>query len=160
MLDKYDAQSRSRTSAAAPSTEAKDRKALLKSKASMPTLRAPSSQDAHASAEMRSASGPGGLKPDQSRLHPPIVASSLGPALSGQVPAHMRVQGKHGMPTAPLSNTPTQRGWLDKVADAILGTDPYGATPEEQQYALICKHCFRHCGLVPKHEFNEVRACI
>lgn len=60
---------------------------------------------------------------------------------------------RHGPSTQPQY----PRGWMDKVADMILGTDPYGATPEDQQYALICRHCFHHNGLVPKNELHETQ---
>ncbi|KAI3624266.1 hypothetical protein CBS14141_002694 [Malassezia furfur] len=64
-----------------------------------------------------------------------------------------------GMPIMGVPSAPPPRGWMDKVADMILGTDPYGASPEDQQYALICRNCFRHNGLVPKNELNEIRTC-
>lgn len=64
-----------------------------------------------------------------------------------------------GMPISGVPSAPAPRGWMDKVADVILGTDPFGATPEDQQYALICRSCFHHNGLVPKNEFSEIRTC-
>lgn len=64
-----------------------------------------------------------------------------------------------GMPIMGVPSAPPPRGWMDKVADMILGTDPYGASLEDQQYALICRNCFRHNGLVPKSELNEIRTC-
>lgn len=62
-----------------------------------------------------------------------------------------------GMPIMGVPSAPPARGWMDKFADVILGTDPYGASLEDQQYALICRNCFRHNGLVPKNELNEIR---
>ncbi|KAL4401292.1 endoplasmic reticulum tubular network organization protein [Malassezia pachydermatis] len=59
--------------------------------------------------------------------------------------------------TRPTAMGVHPRGWMDKVADMILGTDPYGVTLEDQQYALICRNCFRHNGLVPKSELDEIR---
>jgi hypothetical protein len=114
----------------------------LKSKASMPTLGAALPKD------MTSTPLPPALATPRptpaQKLAPPLYTangfSSLGPVVNaGAVP-------------------PPPRSWLDKVADLILGTDPYGTTLEEQQYALICRGCMRHNGLVPKQEFEEVRA--
>ncbi|WFD00140.1 hypothetical protein MYAM1_002886 [Malassezia yamatoensis] len=62
-----------------------------------------------------------------------------------------------GMPVMGVQKALAPRGWMDKVADLILGTDPYNASPEDHQYALICRNCFRHNGLVPKDEMNEIR---
>lgn len=92
----------------------------------------------------------------------PERSEGLAPAITGlpipgvrQAQNDERRQGSEGPARAALMASP--RGWMDKVADLILGTDPYGATPEDQQYALICRHCFRHNGLVPKSEMNEIR---
>lgn len=62
-----------------------------------------------------------------------------------------------GMPIMGVPSAPPPRGWMDKLADMVLGTDPYGASLEDQQYALICRNCFRHNGLVPKSEVHEIR---
>lgn len=110
----------------------------------MPTLGAPRPTEP-AKADAVPALAPPITSPSISALAPPLYSanglSSLGPVIdAGKVP-------------------PPPRGWMDKVADMILGTDPYGTTLEEQQYALICRGCMRHNGLVPKQEFDEVRAC-
>lgn len=51
---------------------------------------------------------------------------------------------------------PMQKTWMDKLADAILGSDPATMGPE-QKYALICARCHAHNGLALKEEFNEVQ---
>ncbi|WFD34825.1 hypothetical protein MCUN1_001669 [Malassezia cuniculi] len=108
----------------------------LKSKSSMPSLSAArSSSDLAAIASKQPNTTGSSLAPP---LYSPNGLSSLGPVVDARkVP-------------------PPPRGWMDKVADMILGTDPYGATLEEQQYALICRGCLRHNGLVPKNEFEEI----
>lgn len=85
---------------------------------------------------------------------------SLAPAITG-LPIQGVRDGQYNPHSRPSIHAPEpvpyHRSWMDKVADLILGTDPYGATLEDQQYALICRHCFRHNGLVPKNELNEIR---
>ena len=128
----------------------------LRGKASMPTLgaRVPPQQgrgpvqQQHA----RVPSAPGqvnmGLAPRASHAPAPAIGadSQSGRELLGGL-----------APPITMTHLTGRRTWLDKVADMILGTDPYGTTMEEQQYALICRNCFRHNGLVPKQELGEIR---
>ncbi len=71
--------------------------------------------------------------------------------------ALMRQQGNVIQPPRPAASAiPMQKTWMDKVADAILGSDPAAIGPE-QKYALICARCHAHNGLALKEEFNEVQ---
>ncbi|SPC63077.1 uncharacterized protein UHOD_05943 [Ustilago sp. UG-2017b] len=76
--------------------------------------------------------------------------------LQAQKMASMRQQPRQQAPTASIPVLPMQKTWTDKLADAILGSDPSVVGPE-QKYALICNRCFRHNGLALKEEFNEVQ---
>ncbi|GAA99329.1 uncharacterized protein L969DRAFT_86565 [Mixia osmundae IAM 14324] len=49
--------------------------------------------------------------------------------------------------------TPT-RGWVDKIADALLGENEQLPT---SKYALICQKCFSHNGLALKEELDEIQ---
>lgn len=71
------------------------------------------------------------------------------------------VNGAPAIIRPPLpSAMPTQRTWLDRVADAVLGSDPSSAVlGPEQKYALICSKCKTHNGLATREEFEEVREC-
>ena len=54
---------------------------------------------------------------------------------------------------------PTPRKWYDRLADAVLGEDSDG-TPgrgAQSKYALICKKCFTHNGLVRESELDDTR---
>lgn len=61
-------------------------------------------------------------------------------------------------PLPSAMSAPVQRTWLDRVADAVLGSDPTAsALGPEQKYALICTKCKNHNGLATREEFDEVR---
>ncbi|KIM20854.1 hypothetical protein M408DRAFT_30053 [Serendipita vermifera MAFF 305830] len=59
---------------------------------------------------------------------------------------------------SPIPIAPTPRRWYDRLADAVLGEDgdstPGGA---QNKYALICKKCFTHNGLVRESEVDETQ---
>lgn len=48
---------------------------------------------------------------------------------------------------------------MDKLADAVLGSDG-GEVGPEQRYALICERCHSHNGLAKREEFDEIRKSI
>jgi hypothetical protein len=50
-----------------------------------------------------------------------------------------------------------QRGWVDKLTDAILGENEQSPN---SRYALICSKCFSHNGLALKEELPDVRTSI
>eukprot|EP00026_Physarum_polycephalum_P009402 Phypoly_transcript_09525.p1 GENE.Phypoly_transcript_09525~~Phypoly_transcript_09525.p1 ORF type:complete len:317 (+),score=58.39 Phypoly_transcript_09525:186-1136(+) len=62
-------------------------------------------------------------------------------------------------PPAPLSSVhplppprpplPTQRSWLDKLVDFVVGGEP------EHSFALICSNCKAHNGLLPQSEMDS-----
>lgn len=155
LLDTYDTEAKQATNTASiPSTPASQSNRLL-SRRSTTSLRRTTSKDVlrrHRKADSLQ---------EKPKLDEEGVVPSLAPAITG-LPI-LGVQDGQRNPESrpsikvPDSGAPYPRSWMDKVADMILGTDPYGATLEDQQYALVCRHCFRHNGLVPKNELNEIR---
>lgn len=51
---------------------------------------------------------------------------------------------------------PTPRRWYDRLADAVLGEEE-SASGAHNKYALICKRCFTHNGLVKESEWETTR---
>lgn len=125
-------------------------------RASMFSLRPKASLDSFA----KSSDASSGKADDASKQR---LLEALAPPISGMpvlgVPsAQGNTESRAYTTTAPPPpSAPYPRGWMDKLADMILGTDPYGATLEDQQFALICRHCFHHNGLVPKNELHETQ---
>lgn len=147
LLDRYDNEKKRD-----PKPTSTDAQAIsVKKRASMFSLRRKPSKD-----EPEASHGTMESRAEQQKL-----LEALAPPISG-LPV-LGVPSAQGNPESqpqrhgPSTQQPYPRGWIDKVADMILGTDPYGATPEDQQYALICRHCFHHNGLVPKNELHETQ---
>lgn len=155
LLDTYDTDAKQDTSTVStPSTPVSQNNRLL-SRRSTTSLRRAASKDV-----LRRHRKVDSLQ-EKPNLEEEDVAPSLAPAITG-LPILGVQDGQwnpESRPTAKLPDSGTHypRSWMDKVADMILGTDPYGATLEDQQYALVCRRCFRHNGLVPKNELNEIR---
>ncbi|CAE6428565.1 unnamed protein product [Rhizoctonia solani] len=59
--------------------------------------------------------------------------------------------------TPPRPVLPPQRGWLDKVADKVLGEDESPVGIAQSRYALICERCFSHNGLVKESEWETTQ---
>ncbi|WFD29899.1 hypothetical protein MSPP1_000913 [Malassezia sp. CBS 17886] len=100
----------------------------------------------------------GGAKGTETRAPPPPPPPAAPAAAAAAAPASLP-PGASSSSTHTGAQTPAAgkpRGWMDRVADLLLGTDPGGATLEDQQYALICRNCLRHNGLVPKQELQEI----
>lgn len=60
---------------------------------------------------------------------------------------------------SPVPIAPTPRKWYDRLADAVLGEEG-DSTPgggAQSKYALICKKCFTHNGLVREQEVDGMR---
>jgi hypothetical protein len=57
-------------------------------------------------------------------------------------------------PTQSLGSLPHQRGWVDKIADALLGENEQSPA---SMYALICAKCHTHNGLVLRDELATTR---
>ncbi|CAE6417779.1 unnamed protein product [Rhizoctonia solani] len=64
-----------------------------------------------------------------------------------QVPASM----------PPQSVLSPQRGWLDKVADKVLGEEMSPLGIAQSRYALICERCFSHNGLVKENDWETAQ---
>lgn len=58
-------------------------------------------------------------------------------------------------PATPV--TPPRKQWYDKLADALLGEDDPNITPAASRYALICRKCFAHNGLVKPEYWEDAR---
>lgn len=52
-----------------------------------------------------------------------------------------------------ISNQPSSSSWLDKLMDALIGTDE----GPHHKYALICENCFTHNGLVMPQDYANAR---
>ncbi|KAJ1311771.1 hypothetical protein OPQ81_010239 [Rhizoctonia solani] len=76
------------------------------------------------------------------------------PALGPRSPPRLQVPAT--IPPRPVQ--PPRRGWLDRVADKVLGEDemsPIGVA--HSRYALICERCFSHNGLVKESEWEMIQ---
>ncbi|WFD22759.1 hypothetical protein MEQU1_001436 [Malassezia equina] len=136
LLDTYDTEAKQEASVpSTPSTPANQNRLL--SRRSTTSLRRVTSKDVlrrHRKADSLQ---------EKPRLEEDDVTPSLAPAITG-----LPIQGiqdgqcnpeSRASIQTPDSSAPYPRSWMDKVADMILGTDPYGATLEDQQYALPTK---------------------
>ncbi|KAB5594263.1 Protein lunapark [Ceratobasidium theobromae] len=63
----------------------------------------------------------------------------------------------HLSPTPPRPIQPPQKGWLDKVADRVLGEEDSTVGLAQSRYALICERCFSHNGLVRESEWETTQ---
>ncbi|CAE7223485.1 unnamed protein product [Rhizoctonia solani] len=57
----------------------------------------------------------------------------------------------------PMPVVSPQRGWLDKVADKVLGEDESPLGVAQSRYALICERCFSHNGLVKENDWETTQ---
>ncbi|KAJ2829872.1 hypothetical protein IWW50_000599 [Coemansia erecta] len=53
----------------------------------------------------------------------------------------------------PIGGSSAARPWLDKLVDQLVGD----VGSERDKYALICRHCFAHNGLVLEEEIREIQ---
>lgn len=88
--------------------------------------------------------------------HPPSTNSPAPP--NSQPPNSMSSinapsSQQRASPSVP-SPVGSQRGWADRFAEALLGDDE--AKPETK-YALICKKCLNHNGLVRQEELDSIQ---
>ena len=58
-------------------------------------------------------------------------------------------------PQQPLP--PPRKLWYDKLADALLGEDEPPVNAAASRYALICRKCFNHNGLVKEDMWEDAR---
>ncbi|KAG8800875.1 hypothetical protein FRC17_006794 [Serendipita sp. 399] len=79
-------------------------------------------------------------------IRPPV------PGVNGATPMPPGYLGLSPQPIAP-----TPRRWYDRVADAILGDEESSPGNAHSKYALICKRCFTHNGLVRESDFEETQ---
>ncbi|CAE6410477.1 unnamed protein product [Rhizoctonia solani] len=75
------------------------------------------------------------------------------PPFDPRAPHMLQVPGA----TPPRPLPPPQRGWLDKVADKVLGEDESPVGIAQSRYALICERCFSHNGLVKESEWETTQ---
>ncbi|KAF8609723.1 hypothetical protein BDV93DRAFT_518483 [Ceratobasidium sp. AG-I] len=60
-------------------------------------------------------------------------------------------------PTPARPMQPPRRGWMDKLADTVLGDDDSTVGVAQSRYALICEKCFSHNGLVKESEWETTQ---
>ncbi|KAJ3044281.1 hypothetical protein HDV00_002601 [Rhizophlyctis rosea] len=109
--------------------------------------------------------GPHSGAPNTGRPHPfqpavqPAGPTGLqrqgpsGPQKSSGTPPGAPNAAEPRRPEAPTFSPPSQKGWLDKVVDVMIG-DSDGP---QSKYALICEECFTHNGLVPPEAYSSAR---
>ncbi|KAH9807920.1 hypothetical protein DFH28DRAFT_1001121 [Melampsora americana] len=83
----------------------------------------------------------------------PVPPNSQPPHSISSINAHAPTSQHRGSPSVP-SPAGSQRGWADRFAEALLGDDE--AKPETK-YALICKKCLNHNGLVRQEELDSIQ---
>ncbi|KAG8762054.1 hypothetical protein FRC11_011439 [Ceratobasidium sp. 423] len=81
------------------------------------------------------------------------------PTFDPRSPPRLQVPGVPGVPapTPPRPVQPPQRGWLDRVADKVLGEDESSLGVAQSRYALICERCFSHNGLVKEGDWETTQ---
>ncbi|KAI7847695.1 hypothetical protein BDC45DRAFT_525281 [Circinella umbellata] len=93
--------------------------------------------------------GPAPLQQGQSMAHPQQQQHQQ---QGGPIPNH----GPGGLavprPLMPQPQQPRERQWYDKLVDALVGEEG-----PETKYALICRHCFMHNGLVLPQEIDYIQ---
>ncbi|KAF8323487.1 uncharacterized protein EI90DRAFT_3157601 [Cantharellus anzutake] len=67
--------------------------------------------------------------------------------------------GSRGSPFVATPPQPPRRMWLDKVADALLGDENStpGLDPAKSKYALVCRKCSTHNGLVVESLWEDTQ---
>ncbi|KAJ2792451.1 hypothetical protein GGI18_000394 [Coemansia linderi] len=116
------------------------------------------------------AGGSGPMSPDPaSNLNLRVATAQLprnpGQQLGGQAqlqpPPHfalpetgvVKVAQLSGQAQAKSTAAAASRPWLDKLVDQLVG-DSSGV---DEKYALICRHCYAHNGLVLVEEINDIQ---
>lgn len=108
------------------------------------------------------------------QMHTPVRQNGAGPAVTPTPmhPGYMSAMSRMSMctyevyfltpfPLIAVPIAPTPRRWYDRLADAVLG-DEGDNTPgggAQNKYALICKKCFTHNGLIRESDVDETREC-
>ncbi|KAF8760876.1 putative integral membrane zinc-ribbon metal-binding protein [Rhizoctonia solani] len=90
------------------------------------------------------------MNPTAPRMPARQINQRVQPPLDTRSPHMLQVPG--AAPPRPM--LPPQRGWLDKVADKVLGEDESPVGIAQSRYALICERCFSHNGLVKESEWE------
>ncbi|KAJ2001213.1 hypothetical protein GGI04_003829 [Coemansia thaxteri] len=54
---------------------------------------------------------------------------------------------------AAAADAAASRPWLDKLVDQLVGSVPAA----DEKYALVCRHCYAHNGLVLEDEINDIQ---
>ncbi|CAE6387911.1 unnamed protein product [Rhizoctonia solani] len=93
------------------------------------------------------------MNPTAPRMPARQVNQRVQPPLDTRSPHMLQVPG--AAPPRPM--LPPQRGWLDKVADKVLGEDESPVGIAQSRYALICERCFSHNGLVKESEWETTQ---
>ncbi|KAI9484365.1 hypothetical protein BDB00DRAFT_152365 [Zychaea mexicana] len=94
--------------------------------------------------------GPGPSPQGQGMVQPqqgggPAAAAAATAGTRGLAPVHLQAR-------TPVPQQPKERQWYDKLVDALVGEEG-----PETKYALICRHCFTHNGLVLPQEIDLIQ---
>ncbi|KAJ2559898.1 hypothetical protein EV175_000132 [Coemansia sp. RSA 1933] len=93
----------------------------------------------------------------------PQISGQLGVGQTGVVRMSPRKSSAHQQGAASIGGAggamgsgAVSRPWLDKLVDQLVGD----VGSEEDKYALICRHCYAHNGLVLEEEIEDIQyAC-
>lgn len=111
----------------------------------------------------RASLNPNALAPVQNQGAPPPPGMGLstpvrpaGPPVNGASPTPMHPGYMSAYsPAQPIQ--PTPRRWFDRLADVVLGEEDVGGVGAHSKYALICKRCFTHNGLVKEADYDTTQ---
>ncbi|KAI9312455.1 hypothetical protein BX666DRAFT_1866191 [Dichotomocladium elegans] len=103
---------------------------------------------AAAAASSRSAAADG-----SSRTPPQRVAPVMHPPPQRTEPPQELLSSRSDKPKTPLLQL---LWWYSKLIDTLVGENE----SPENQYALICRHCYAHNGLYPREEIHRIRELV
>ncbi|KAJ2154770.1 hypothetical protein IW137_000247 [Coemansia sp. RSA 1287] len=95
------------------------------------------------------------MRGPQRQVLPGQTANSSGPQQTE--PAQPVHRGETGVvkvaPRSAAQQSGSARPWLDKLVDQLVGD----VGSENDKYALICRHCYEHNGLVLEEEIRDIQ---
>ncbi|KAJ1886971.1 hypothetical protein LPJ66_009358 [Kickxella alabastrina] len=155
LIDKYSMKDRQDDKTISPLDRQKQMEAKNR-RQTVPNFGSPASQ-AESSAPTSPLAGRGVQRP--MGFPQPLMAAGMAPRPNGSM-LPFNASGVVKMPGRSSSVQPMEspgrggsRPWLDKLVDQLVG-DVGGA---DDRYALICRHCYAHNGLVLEEEINDIQ---
>ncbi|KAJ2719068.1 hypothetical protein GGI07_005433 [Coemansia sp. Benny D115] len=92
------------------------------------------------------------MRQQQQQGNPNIINASVPPPMGTGI-VKMPGRGASLQPMDSPVKGNASRPWLDKLVDQLVG-DVGGA---DDRYALVCRHCYAHNGLVLEEEVNDIQ---